>query len=466
MIKVTTSWLQTIDLLQDVPVVQLQWLIDNSKHHIIKDGDFLFKTDSPIDATHFVVSGRIKLFLVTNNETRQITTLEPKAIAGYLPYSRGKIAVAYAEANGDVQLMSLPIEKSKELITNYFELTQSLVHVMTTRVRDFTALQQQNEKMMALGKLSAGLAHELNNPASAVVRGSASLKQHLQLIPDRFKDVISIRMSPEEVDKVNDLMFAVLNKTDKPVLTMMQRSQQEDDMVDWMERYDVKCSTDIAENLVDYGFKLADLDAFKDHIPESYISPVFNWINSNLVIEKMVGDIEDASRRIGKLVDSVKTFTHMDQGSDKQFADIHNGIRNTLTMLQYKIRKGNIDLIENFDLELPMVKAMIGELNQVWTNLIDNAIDAMEVNGKGILEIRTERDGAFVQVSIIDNGPGVPEQIRTRIFEPFFTTKEIGKGTGLGLDVVMQIVKQHHGEIKVKSTPGNTAFVVCFPING
>lgn len=156
----------------------------------------------------------------------------------------------------------------------------------------------------------------------------------------------------------------------------------------------------------------------------------------------------------------------MDQGSDKQFADIHNGIRNTLTMLQYKIRKGNIDLIENFDLELPMVKAMIGELNQVWTNLIDNAIDAMEVNGKGILEIRTERDGAFVQVSIIDNGPGVPEQIRTRIFEPFFTTKEIGKGTGLGLDVVMQIVKQHHGEIKVKSTPGNTAFVVCFPING
>lgn len=466
MITVTTDWLQTIDLLEDVPQVQLQWLIDNSAHYILNDGDFIFKTGSSIDATHFVVSGRIKLYLVTNNETRQITTLEPKAITGYLPYSRGKIAVAYGEASGDVQLMSLPVEKSRELITNYFELTQSLVHVMTTRVRDFTALQQQNEKMMALGKLSAGLAHELNNPASAVVRGAASLKQHLQLIPDRFKDVISIRMSPEEVDKVNNLMFAILNKADKPVLTMMQRSEREDDMVDWMEKYDVKCSMDIAENLVDYGFTPADLDAFKDHIPESYISPVFNWINSNLVIEKMVGDIEDASRRIGKLVDSVKTFTHMDQGSDKQFADIHNGIRNTLTMLQYKMKKGNIELVENFDLELPLVKAMIGELNQVWTNLIDNAIDAMEVNGKGILEIKTERDKDFVQVSIIDNGPGIPEEIRTRIFEPFFTTKEIGKGTGLGLDVVMHIVKQHHGEIKVKSAPGYTAFVVCFPING
>ena len=156
----------------------------------------------------------------------------------------------------------------------------------------------------------------------------------------------------------------------------------------------------------------------------------------------------------------------MDRGSNKEYADIHIGIRNTLTMLGYKTRKGNITLVEDFDETLPPVNAMIGELNQVWTNLIDNALDAMETNGKGTLTIKTKKDREFVQVSIIDDGPGIPEDIRTRIFDPFFTTKEIGKGTGMGLEVVQRIVQQHHGSIKVISEPGKTEFVVCFPIEG
>jgi signal transduction histidine kinase len=184
------------------------------------------------------------------------------------------------------------------------------------------------------------------------------------------------------------------------------------------------------------------------------------------VTEKMVIDIEEASRRIAELVGSVKNFTHMDQGHGKQYADIHNGIRNTLTMLQYKVKKANVTVEQNFDTTLPAVNAMIGELNQVWTNLIDNALDAMETNGKGILEIKTVRDKDCVQVAVIDNGPGIPEDIKSRIFDPFFTTKEVGKGTGLGLDVVIRIVKQHQGTIKVNSVPGHTEFVVEFPING
>src|SRR6202000_2172119 len=166
------------------------------------------------------------------------------------------------------------------------------------------------------------------------------------------------------------------------------------------------------------------------YIPAAYLSPVLNWISSLLVTEKMVEDIRESSRRIADLVCSVKTFTHMDRGLDKQYADIHIGIRNTLTMLGYKLKKGNITLVEDFDLTLPPVKAMIGELNQVWTNLIDNALDAMEPNGKGTLTIKTEEDREFVQVFIIDNGPGIPEDIQSQIFDPFFTTKEMGKGTG------------------------------------
>jgi len=193
---------------------------------------------------------------------------------------------------------------------------------------------------------------------------------------------------------------------------------------------------------------------------------VFNWMNTLLVTDRMVQDIGESARRIATLVNSVKTYTHMDQGQEKQYADIRIGIKNTFQMLIYKIKKGNITVVKEFDESLPPVKAQIGELNQVWTNLIDNALDAMEPNGKGILTIKTERDKEFVQVTIADNGPGIPEEIRSRIFDPFFTTKEMGKGTGMGLEVVQRIVQQHNGSIKVISEPGHTAFVVCFPIDG
>ena len=247
---------------------------------------------------------------------------------------------------------------------------------------------------------------------------------------------------------------------------MMDRSDLEDDMVDWLDDHNITNAPDVAENFVDFGVSIAEVEEFLKHIPETYTDSVINWVNNNLVTEKMVQDIEGASRRIADLVGSVKNFTHMDQGHDKQYADIHDGIKNTLTMLLYKIHKGGIELKKDFDKTLPPVKAMIGELNQVWTNLMDNALDAMEPAGKGILELRTRRDKEFVEVSIIDNGPGIPDNIRSQIFDPFFTTKPIGKGTGLGLDVVTRIVKQHRGSIKVNSVPGRTEFIVCFPIDG
>jgi signal transduction histidine kinase len=166
------------------------------------------------------------------------------------------------------------------------------------------------------------------------------------------------------------------------------------------------------------------------------------------------------------LVQSVKNFTHMDQGKGKELTDIHTGIRNTLTMLQYKFKKGNIEVIEEFDPKLPKIMALVGELNQVWTNVIDNALDAMEAIGKGQLTIRTEKDQEYAKISITDNGPGIPEEVQSRIFDPFFTTKDIGKGTGLGLDVVTRIVAQHRGSVKVNSRPGRTEFIICFPIGG
>jgi signal transduction histidine kinase len=275
---------------------------------------------------------------------------------------------------------------------------------------------------------------------------------------------MSMRIEEKDVDLVSKKLFEVLGRQDKNNLPLMERTEREDRVRDWLEDQEVEEADEIAENLVDFGFTGKDLEDFKEHIPARFLSSIFGWINSNLVTKRMVTDIQESSQRISDLVRSVKNFTHMDQGKGKEATDIHSGIRNTLTMLHYRFKKGNVELIEEFDETLPKIPALVGELNQVWTNVIDNALDAMEPARNGQLTIRTERDHEFVKISIIDNGPGIPAEIQSRIFDPFYTTKEIGKGTGLGLDVVTRIVRQHSGSVKVQSVPGRTAFVLCFPI--
>jgi signal transduction histidine kinase len=463
---VTPEWLQSIESLKNVPAGQLQWLINNSRHAENETGELIFQKGDPVTGTYFIISGRVHLFITQNKGMHELSQLVAKDITGYLPFSRGLFSLASGKVVERAQIMMFPVEKMKELINSHFELTQALVHIMTSRVRDFTTLQQQNEKMMALGKLSAGLAHELNNPASAIVRGSISLKKHLQLSPGTFKKVISIKMNEKEVDDVNNKMFQVLARKEKPPLTLMQRTTLEDNLANCLEGHEVENSQELAENFIEFGFTCEDMDEFSTLIPSAHLSPVLNWINNNLVTEKMVNDIQDASQRISNLVISVKNFTQMDRDHDKEYTDIHSGLRNTLTMLSHRLKKGNIELVENYDASIPPVKAYVGELNQVWTNLIDNALDALEIKGQGRLEISTKNAGETVHVSVTDNGPGIEPEIKSRIFDPFFTTKDIGKGTGLGLDVVSRIVRQHRGSIEVDSQEGKTTFAVCFPVNG
>ncbi len=415
---------------------------------------------------HIIVEGNMRFYMLQGAGRRDFVSAGPGSITGYMPFSRGLISKGYAQAIGELHVLSFPTERINEMIKNHFELTQALVHIMTTRVRDFTALQQQNEKMMALGKLSAGLAHELNNPASAIVRDSKSLSKHLRLVPESLKSMFAIKMDEEQVNAITDELFKVMDGKDETRLSLKQRTMLEDEITEWLDENEIENSYDIAESFVDFKFTTKNLEALKKHIPPAHLSTILNWMSNKLVAEKMIEGIQESSKRIAELVSSVKTFTHMDRGQDKQYADIHIGIRNTLTMLGYKMRKGNINIIEDFDETLPEVKALIGELNQVWTNLIDNAIDAMEPAGKGTLTIKTRRDREFVEVFIIDDGPGIPPEIQSQVFDPFFTTKEMGKGTGMGLEVVQRIVKQHRGSIKVKSQPGHTEFSVCFLIDG
>jgi signal transduction histidine kinase len=243
---------------------------------------------------------------------------------------------------------------------------------------------------------------------------------------------------------------------------MMQKAELEDELTDWL--YDNHLKDTDPEGLVERGFTTGELDVFKDCSAPEELPVLLEWVSNYLVTNKMGEDIRASSERISGLVGAVKNFTFMDKDADRQLVDIHVGIRNTLAMLNYKLRKGNINVIEYYDDSIPKIRAFPGELNQVWTNIIDNAIDAMEVNGKGNLTITSTHDARFVKVTIKDDGTGIPEDIKQNIFAPFFTTKEMGKGSGLGLDVVSRIMLQHNGEVKVTSEPGATEFEICLPV--
>jgi signal transduction histidine kinase len=461
--NVTLNELKAIPTLQTVPDDQLLWLIAAGETIEAEEGERIFEKGDPLDKTLIVLEGRMRICAMQNGKLREIVVIEPQSITGYLPFSRATNTFGYGECIQKARMFRVYKNKVHEAIKLHYELTEALVHTMTSRIRDFTSQQQQNEKMFALGKLSAGLAHELNNPASAISRGASSLQGQINRLPEIFKEVAALNVDPHKIDTINQILISKTHQTDRPLLTMMQRADLEDELADWLANHDIK-DFDIAENFTEFGFVAADLDHMQTCTPQPQLGVVLDWMNNYLLQEKMVSDIKESSARISELVSSVKTFTHMDRDTDKQLLDIHAGIRNTLTMLNYKLRKGNIKVAQNFDLNLPLVKALAGELNQVWTNIIDNAIDAMEVNGSGILEIRTQLDRHFVCVYIKDNGPGIPADEQSQVFDPFFTTKEIGKGTGLGLDVVSRIIRQHNGTVKVTSVPGNTEFTVCFPL--
>lgn len=458
--------LRQVPEFKSLPQNQLQWLSEKGNVAAFYDGDKVFSKGDPIDQMRIILKGEVNFFIEQGGNLRNIGTIEKGEITGRLPFSRMKGAGGDGIVTGDTLIYSLHKEFFPEMIRDHYELMEVLVHAMTDRVRDFTRMQQQNDKMMALGKLSAGLAHELNNPSAAVVRSAHELKRHLSNIPDSFKRVIKIRTSDEIVDKMKDLVFSKISTNGQVHMSLMQKTALEDEITVWLENNGIENAYEIVETFVEFGISEDDLENIISLLrPEDKV-PVIGWLHQVLTTEKLVGEIEESAKRINTLVCSVKGYTHMDQAPEKQVTDIHIGIRNTVTMLNHKLKKNNITLIENFQNDLPHANIFVSEMNQVWTNIIDNAIDAMEGRPNNTLEIKTEQEREFVVVYIIDNGPGIPQDIQDKIFDPFFTTKSIGKGTGLGLEVVRQIISQHNGKVDVKSEPGKTIFELCFPING
>nr|WP_255651066.1 ATP-binding protein [Cesiribacter sp. SM1] len=440
------------------------WLASKGSVRRLKAGDKLFQKDAPIDLLFVVLSGKIQFKLEQNGGHRIINELIEGDISGALPYSRAKNAIAFAEAKGPTEVLQLPKDYFREMIHKQPELTEALVHVMASRIRDFTTEQQQTEKLASLGRLSAGLHHELNNPAAAALRASTELKDQLSLAPDKFKAIMLLNIGPEQVDKINKLVFSP-GKRKKPEekLSLMERSEQEDKLAEWLEQRGLQNAYAMAETFTEKGVGLEVMQQVEEICGGDKAGAVIDWVYNILITDKLVSDIQESTRRISGLVGAVKSYSHMDRGQERERADLEESIRSTLTMLNFKLKRKKIDVSLDAPEGLVQPCVYTGELNQVWTNLIDNAIDAMEEGGQ--LHIELQQKDQDIEISITDNGKGIPENVKDRIFDPFFTTKSIGQGSGMGLDISKKIIDQHGGTIKVESEPGKTIFRVIIPEN-
>lgn len=454
--------LQEFEIFQNIEDSALQWLINCARYVQYDVGEYMFQPGIPSEYMMLLLEGVCNIEFRQNGDSQLAGTWEKGDVTGVLPFSRMKEAKAYGRVLETCYVLELHRKNFTEMVNQSFELTQALVAVMTDRVRDFTQLRSQNEKLVALGKLSAGLAHELNNPAAAMVRNADELHKRQHQTPERFKAVMTMRVTPEQTDQINAILFEKVKNVAGIELSLLERESRKDDICDWFYDQGIKNGEDIADTLVDFGFEIEDFDKIASIVGGKDLEPIFWWLESSLTLEKLVVEIKESANRIATLIQSVKSYSHMDRGTAAVPTDVHEGIKNTLTMLKHKLKQKEIQLEKEVDYDIPKVIANPGELNQIWTNIIDNAIDAMDQ--KGVLKIATRADHQFVKVDITDSGSGIPEENLTRLFDPFFTTKPLGQGTGLGLDIVKRIIDRHKGDIQVKSQPGATTFTVCLPI--
>jgi signal transduction histidine kinase len=342
-------------------------------------------------------------------------------------------------------------------------LSERLVSLMMDRVRENTRRDEQQLKLASLGKLAAGLSHELNNPAGAAKRAAASLKELRLQLREAYLRIDCRELTTKQrgfIAKFENVALERTSATEPVNWNSLEQADREEELLDWMDSHGVLDGYQLTGGLVEAGVTTDQLEALAGEVGIDALTDVLTRIHLSLSAARLVVEIELSANRISEIVKAVKEYTYMDQAPEQEI-DVHNGIESTLTILAFKLRKKSINVVREFDRDLPKICAYGAELNQVWTNLIVNAIEAMSEGGE--LRLKTWGEHVDILVEVRDNGTGIPEAVQPRIFEPFFTTKGVGEGTGLGLDTVQRIVRKHRGEIKVESVPGDTRFVVRLP---
>jgi signal transduction histidine kinase len=457
---------QLVALLKDhstvggVPPEELAWVADHGVFTHFEAGELLATRDTPIQGLVIILAGHFAIYVDRGDGRHKVFEWRGGDVSGMLPYSRMRSSPGDVLTEETTDTVIIAREHFPELVRACPEITAILVHVMVDRARAFNSSDMHDEKMKSLGRLAAGLAHELNNPASAVVRSAELLLDGLDGEEAAWRKLEDAGLSTAQHAALNAVRDECGRASQRR--STLEEADRVDEITEWLEAHGADAA--LAGPLADTAVALPALDRLAGAVSGGVLEAALQWIAHACSARSVAREIRSAASRIYELVAAVKGFTHMDVETTQKSVDVGQGLADTLTVLRAKVKAKTASVELSVEPGLPAVMAYGGELNQVWVNLIDNALDAAGPGGR--VEVSAKSDGQKVLVSIADNGPGIPDAVRPRIFDPFFTTKPVGEGTGLGLDITRRLVSRHNGEIEVNSRPGRTVFTVRLPLGG
>jgi signal transduction histidine kinase len=444
------------------PREELAWLASHGALRRLNAGDVLTKMGASVEGLFVVLSGCVSIVVDRGAGPHKIMEWREGQVTGLLPYSRMVSPPGDTTAQETTEILAVHRDLLPEMIRECQMITSILVHMMVDRARTFTSSALHDEKMISLGKLSAGLAHELNNPASAIERSTAMLKERLADAEQATRSLAGSRLTNAQLAAIEGLQASCLATREQGVQGVrspIERAEREEAIAEWLIRHDLDPAT--ADALAETSVTLEALDGVAGAIDGAALNNVLRWAAAECSVRSLASEIQAAATSISGLVLAIKDFTHMDQAMVAEPVNLIQGLDNTLLVLRSKAGKKSATVVVEAEPDLPPIRGFVGELNQIWANLIDNALDAIPDAGR--VEVLATRENRQVVVRIVDNGSGIPEGILDRIFDPFFTTKPMGQGTGLGLDIVRRLVRHNDGEITVESRPGRTEFRVALP---
>jgi signal transduction histidine kinase len=444
------------------PREELVWLAAHGQLRHAERGEILTRTVELWDQLVIVLSGHIAIYVDRGLGPHKAMEWGAGDVSGLLPYSR----MSRDKPPGGDPVTVEPCElflvsriHFPAMIRECPTVTTALVHLMLDRVRRFTSNDLQDEKMMSLGKLSAGLAHELNNPASAAARSAHLLSDGLTDLEDASRAVGAAQLSAAQLEAVNAWRQACRSAS-LPAVSPVERADREEAIAEWLEAHGA--NPDAASALVDTALTFDDFESLAATLDRGALNTILRWLAADCTSRTLAVEVEKSATRIHQLVAAVKRFTYMDRTAAPEAIELSNSLNDSLALLMHKARSKSVHVSVDLEPNLPLVRAIGGDLNQIWTNLLDNALDAVAESGH--VTITAARRLDFVIVHVIDDGPGIPPEIRAQIFDPFFTTKPVGQGTGLGLDIARRLVRRNDGDIEFESRPGRTEFLVTLPI--
>jgi signal transduction histidine kinase len=449
-------------LFQGLSDRELQKLTDMAEPVSLRAGDVLIRQGEVGDCAYVVIKGDFEVQKQTGQSLIKIDVRNPGDVVGEMALLSRAPRNATLIAKTDGEVLRIPQEAFEQLLESSTTAAMAVLHWVMSRLTQNESLLHQQEKMAALGTMSAGLAHELNNPAAAAQRSASQLRESQSRWLTLTHQLESAAIQQGQTEWLNDFIQEATYRFGTPAkLDALERIDRVEELQTWLEANGIESAWEFAPAMVNFGWEVESLEKVKRERSSSLSGLAIHWLGLCCLMMGLLSEVLQTTERISQIVHAVKSYTYLDQAPLLE-VDVHEGLENTLVIMQHKLKKG-VTVRRDYAHDLPRIEAYASELNQVWTNIIDNAVDAM--GGRGEIRIKTYQEDDYVVVEMIDNGPGIPEEIQSRIFDPFFTTKAPGQGTGLGLHISHDIIaNRHHGQLTVQSKPGETKFRTLLPV--